>query len=279
MSALLAFVAAAGYAASDVTTARTVQRVRPAAIALWAHVIASVVLLAAALLTSTPPDAAAIAAALAAGLVAGAGAVAYYAALKRGSASLLAPVAAAGLVLPVTVGVMRGERTALLAAIGTAVLLGGVALLARSRGDGARADRTAIALGLAAAAGFGSYFVVLDAATGAGADPLWIAGLVTVGSALAAVPALLHIAGPAALSPPIAAARPLLAVGLFLAVADLALAAAMTNGDVALVSVISSSDPVLTVVAARLILDERVSRAQGAGVALALTGLLAVAAA
>ena len=78
MSALLAFVAAAGYAASDVTTALTVKTVRPAAVALWAHVIASVVLLAAALLVATPPDAAAIGAALAAGLVAGAGAVAYY---------------------------------------------------------------------------------------------------------------------------------------------------------------------------------------------------------
>jgi drug/metabolite transporter (DMT)-like permease len=279
MSALLAFVAAAGYAASDVTTALTVKTVRPAAVALWAHVIASVVLLTAALLMATPPDAAAIGAALAAGLVAGAGAVAYYRALKRGSASLIAPVAAAGLVLPVTVGVMRGERTAVLAALGTAVLLGGVALLARAHGDGARADRTAIALGLAAAAGFGSYFVVLDVATGGGADPLWIAGLVTVGSALAAVPALLHVAGPAALRAPTAAARPLLAVGLFLAIADLALAVAMAKGDVALVSVISSSDPVLTVVAARVVLDEHISRAQGAGVALTLTGLLAVAAA
>jgi drug/metabolite transporter (DMT)-like permease len=279
MSALLALVAAAGYAASDVTTARTVRRVRPAAVALWAHVIASVVLLAAALATSAPPAAAAMAAALAAGLVAGAGAVAYYRALKRGSASLLAPVAAAGLVLPVTVGVLREERTALLAALGTGVLLAGVALLAQARGDGARADRTAIALALAAAAGFGSYFVVLDAAVGTSANPLWIAGLVTVGSALAAVPPLLRAGGVAALRPPAVTARPLLAVGLFLAIADFALAAAMAKGDVALVSVISSSDPVLTVVAARLLLEERVSRPQAAAVALALTGLLAVAAA
>jgi uncharacterized membrane protein len=53
----------------------------------------------------------------------------------------------------------------------------------------------------------------------------------------------------------------------------------MAGGDVALVSVISSSDPAITVVAARVVLEERVSRAQGAGVALTLTGLAAVAAA
>jgi drug/metabolite transporter (DMT)-like permease len=278
MSALLAAVAAAGYAASDITSARAVRRVRPAAVALWAHVLATALLLGAGLLTAAPPSAATSATALAAGLVAGAGAVVYYAGLKRGAASLLAPVAASGLVLPVTVGVIRGERTVLLAALGTAVLLAGVTVLARARGQSARADRVAIGLGLLGAAGFGSYFVVLDAAS-SGADPLWIAGLVTTGSALAAVPALLRTDGLAALVPPADATVALVGVGLFLAVADLALAAAMAKGDVALVAVISSSDPVLTVVAARLLLEERISRHQAAGVALALTGVLAVAAA
>jgi drug/metabolite transporter (DMT)-like permease len=279
MSTLLAFLAAAGYAASDLTTARTVRSVRPAALALWAHVVGAGVLLGAAVATASPPNAQAAGTALAAGLVAGVGVVAYYRALKRGSASLLAPVAAAGLILPVTVGVIRGERTALLAALGTVVLLAGIALLARARGDGARADRTAILLGILAAAAFGSYFVVLDVAAGTTGDPLWIAGLVAVGSALAAVPALLKLGGVAALAPPAGGRAAVVAVGLLLAIADVALTAAMAGGDVALVAVISSSDPAITVVAARMVLDERVSKHQGAGVALALGGLLAVAAA
>jgi drug/metabolite transporter (DMT)-like permease len=202
--------------------------------------------------------------------------VAYYRALKRGSASLVAPIAAAGLILPVTAGVVRGERTALFAALGTAVLLAGITLLARARGTGARADRTAILLAVLAAASFGSYFVVLDAATGGSGDPLWIAGLVAVGSASAAVPARLKLDGITALAPPTQGRAGVVAVGLLLALADVALTAAMAGGDVALVSVISSSDPAIT---ARLVLAERVSRGQGAGLALALTGLLAVAAA
>jgi drug/metabolite transporter (DMT)-like permease len=149
----------------------------------------------------------------------------------------------------------------------------------RARGTGARADRTAILLAVLAAASFGSYFVVLDAAAGASGDPLWIAGLVAVGSASAAVPALLKLGGVAALAPPAKGRAGVVAVGLLLALADVALTAAMARGDVALVAVISSSDPAITVVAARIVLAERVSRAQGAGVALALTGLLAVAAA
>src|SRR3712207_2088790 len=86
MSTLLAFIAAAGYAASDLTTARAVRTVRPAAVALWAHVLGAALLLGAAAATAPSPGAHVTGAALAAGLVAGVGVVAYYRALKRGSA-------------------------------------------------------------------------------------------------------------------------------------------------------------------------------------------------
>ena len=45
MSVILATIAAVGYAASDVTSAATVRRVAPAALAFWAHVVASILLL------------------------------------------------------------------------------------------------------------------------------------------------------------------------------------------------------------------------------------------
>jgi len=286
-SLLLAALAAAGYSASDVTTAVVVRRVPAALVAFWAHVVAALALLAAALLLAPVPGLRAAAAALIGGLVAGAGAVAYYAALKRGPASVLAPLAAAGLTLPVAVGVAQGERTALLAAAGTVGLLLGIALLAaqgREAGvggrSGVRMGRGALLLGAGAAVTFGAYFVIVDRAVGAeGGHPVWVAALVVVGSALAAAPVLLRAGGPLALRPPPEARRGLLAVGLFLTVADLALAAALDAGDVALVSVVASSDPALTVLAARVLLAERLSRRQGAGVALALTGLLGVAAA
>ena len=219
--------------------------------------------------------------ALAGGVVAGFGVVAYYEALKRGPASVLAPLAASGLILPVFAGVARGERTVALAAVGLAVLLAGVTLLARQdAGRGVGVERVALGLGISAAVAFGGYFLVVDLAVGAGsANPLWIGGIVGVGSALAALPVLVwtkrHLAfrleGPGLAG--------ILAVGGLLAVADLALVAAMAGGDVALVAVVASSDPALTVVAARLALAERVSGRQAGGIALALAGLLSVAAA
>jgi len=283
VAAGLAALAAAGYSASDLTTARAVRGVTsPASVAVWAHVVATALLLAAAVPLAPAPAAAGAATAVAAGIVAGVGAVAYYAALKRGAASILAPLAASGLVVPVLVGVARGERAATLAAAGTALLLGGVALLAGARGaGGVRADRVALALGAVGAACFGLYFVAVDLAVGTtgAVHPLWAAGLVTAGSAAGALPALLWRRGPAALRPPPGGRTALLAVGAFLAVADLALAAAMLQGDVALVAVIASADPALSVLAARVVLAERISPRQGAGAALALAGLLAVAAA
>jgi drug/metabolite transporter (DMT)-like permease len=163
---------------------------------------------------------------------------------------------------------------------GTAALLAGVALLAGARdGGGVRMGRPALVLGVASALAFGTYFLVVDVAVGGGASPLWVAGLVTVGSAVAAAAVLLRRGRASALRLPRVARGRLLAVGAFLAVADLALAAAMATGDVALVSVIASSDPALTVVAARLVLAERISARQALGLGVTLAGLLGVAAA
>jgi len=287
LGAALAVVAAAGYSASDLTTAVVVRRgtapVAPALVAYWAHLVATVLLVGAAALAAAPPPVAEAGLALGAGFVAGAGVVVYYAALARGAASILAPLAAAGLILPVLVGVARGERTVLLAVAGTAVLLAGVALLAGSgREDGARADARALVLAGLGALCFGGYFVFVDLAVGDGTDahPLWVAGLVTTGTALAATPIVLATAGRRALLvPPACGWFAVAAVGVLLTVADLALTVAMTQGDVALVSVVASADPALSVLAARFVLAERISRRQAAGVAVALAGLLAVAAA
>jgi drug/metabolite transporter (DMT)-like permease len=280
MSVALAALAAAGYAATDTTTAALVRRVPPAVVAFWAHVVASVVLLGAAALLAPVPPAGAVLAALAGGLIAGVGAVAYYASLSRGPASVLAPLAASGLALPVLVGVARGERTAVLAALGLAVLVAGAALLGAQDDRGEPVERGALVLGLVAAAAFGAYFVTVDVAVDAQAGhPLWVAGFVTVGSALAALPAMLWTAGRTSLRPGREARIGLLAIGAFLTLGDLSLTAAMDAGDVALVAVVASTDPVLTVIAARIVLAERVSRRQAAGIGLALTGLLGVAAA
>jgi drug/metabolite transporter (DMT)-like permease len=282
MSVVLAAMAAAGYAATDTTVAALVRRLPGAVVAFWAHVAASLALLGAAVVLAPLPGAGALLASLTAGVVAGVGAVAYYASLGRGPASILAPLAASGLALPVMLGVARGERTAVLAAFGLAVLVAGAALLLLGAQDrsGAAVERGAIALGLLAAVAFGGYFVMVDGAVDAqGGHPLWVAGFVTVGTAAAALPAMLWVSGRAAMRPVREARLGLLAAGAFLVVGDLSLTAAMAAGDVALVAVVASSDPALTVVAARVLLAERVSRRQAAGIALALTGLGGVAAA
>ena len=282
--ALLAALAAIGYSASDLTTARAVRRVNPALLAFWAPMLASLPLFAAAALLIPAPGIDATFVALGAGAVAGVGAVAYFFALRRGAASLVAPLAATGILLPVAVGVTQGDRAVLPAAAGTLVVLAGVGAIARARsgaGVGTRLGARTLALALGAAAAFGGYFVLVDVAVGdAGAAPLWTAALVLIGSALPAIPGIHGLRTRVAdLRVPEGAHRGLLMLGALLALADLALALAFSFGDLALVSVVPASDPVLTVLAARLLFDERLSTRQALGAALAMVGVLVVAAA
>jgi drug/metabolite transporter (DMT)-like permease len=65
----------------------------------------------------------------------------------------------------------------------------------------------------------------------------------------------------------------LAAIGLFDVAANVALAVALNEGLVSIVSVLSSLFPVVTVALAIVVLRERVSRAQGLGAAAALGGV------
>ena len=283
--ALLAALAAVGYSAGDLATVRAVQRVNPAVVAFWAPIVAGLPVLAIAALAGPPPALESSLLAVGAGAVAGVGVVAYFFALRRGAASIVAPLAATGILLPVAVGVARGDRAILPAAIGTLVVLAGATALARAR-DGAddrhRLGGGTLALALTAAAGFGGYFVLVDVAvgTGGGGAALWTAGLVLIGSALPAVPGVHGLRTRAAdLRLPATSVRGVLVLGALLAAADLALTLAFSVGDVALVSVVAASDPIITVLAAHVLFAEHLSRRQILGVATALGGVLVVAAA
>ena len=58
--------------------------------------------------------------------------------------------------------------------------------------------------------------------------------------------------------------------------ADVLFAVATTVGLLSIVSVLSSLYPVVTVLLARLVLDERLNRAQGFGIMLAFAGVLLI---
>ena len=198
--------------------------------------------------------------------------------------SIVAPISASGVVVPVVVGVAGGDRPSALQTLAIPVIFAGVVLASREAGAAAspeepapaspRAHRSSIVLALLAALAFGVYFSVTDAV--AEDSVLWLL-LLGRGAAIVLIAALLVIRPPAVRPRPpdlvaLAAigALDLLATGLY--------ALATTEGLLSIVAVVGALYPIATVLLARAILGERLRREQQAGIALAFAGVAAVAA-
>ena len=213
-----------------------------------------------------PPAPSDLALAAFAGVAGLAGLVALYRGLAVGAMAVVAPVSATAPLIPVTFGLARGERPAAVEWLGVALALAGIVLVSRESGASTRVGAGA-GLGVLAAAGFGTFFVALDAASEDGA--LWptlslrVAGAaVVLALALAVRPAL----------PRRRQLPPLLAVGALDMTANGLFAAASARGFVSLVSVLASLYPAVVVALAAALLGERVGGVRLAGAACALAG-------
>lgn len=200
----------------------------------------------------------------------------FYRALAIGTMSVVAPVAATGVALPVVVGLATGDRPSALAAAGLGIAVVGVLLASREQHEdaaAARAGRASLLFALAAATGFGVFFVAFDAA--ADGSELWT---LTLARAVAVPPliAILLLSGTA--RPVRRDALQVAGVGVIDMSATACLALANTRGELSVVSVLGSMYPVTTVVLAGLVLRERLTPVQGAGILAALTGVALVAA-
>ena len=215
----------------------------------------------------TPPPQAFGAAALAGiGGVVGLGGL--YRGMAVGAMGVVAPISSAAAVIPVVVGLLRGERPGTLQLAGMAFVLAGVVLVSREPGTGGTRFAAGAGLALLAAAGFGSYFVFIDVASEDG-----VAWAVLVSRGVATVLAIGAAVAVSSPRPPRRLLLPLIAVGLFDVSANGLLALALNEGLVSVVSVLASLYPVVTLALAYIVLHERVGRVQELGVVAALAGV------
>lgn len=204
---------------------------------------------------------------------------AFYRALAIGTMSVVAPIASTGVVIPVAFGLAQGDAPSTIQLAGVACAVTGVIALGRAEGgpeppgaDARGSGRSSIGLALVAAAGFGGFFVFIDAASEQSAL-MAVAAARTGG----AVPVLIAFALVRPAVPRGGAIAPLLAIGLFDVLANVTFAVASTMGLLALVAVGGSLYPAFTILFAHTILGERLSRGQRRGVLLALAGVIAIA--
>ncbi|WP_405660112.1 EamA family transporter [Streptomyces sp. NBC_01166] len=223
--------------------------------------------------------------AVAAGAVGPVAMLSFYKALALGPMGVVSPLGSLGVAVPVGVGLLVGERPGLLQFAGVAVAVAGVVMAGGPQLRGAPVQRQAVVLTLLAAFGFGAVMTLIAEASTT-VTGLFLALFVqrltniTVGGTALYVSvrrggrALPEDGGAAV----VRAALPALAfVGLADVAANGTYSIAAQHGPVTVAAVLASLYPVVTALAARGVLGERLRGVQAAGAGLALLGTLLLA--
>ena len=203
------------------------------------------------------------------------GLTAFYRALSLGTMSVVSPLAACGAVVPVGIAIATGERPSALALCGAAAALGGAVLASVEERRSESPDRSRaifLALGAAGALGLFVYFLGLGSRDGDALSTLFGARVGSLSFLLVAA---------LATRAPLAIGRSSLAVVATVGLADVTanalFAFASGHGLLALVAVLGSLYPVVTVLLAHVVLGERLTRPQQLGIGIALAGVAAIA--
>ena len=204
-----------------------------------------------------------------AGVGGGAGLAAFYRALSLGTMSVVSPLVACGAVVPFGIALATGERPAAIALAGAVAALAGAVLASPER-----ARAVVLAVVAAGALGLFVYFLGLGSREG---DALSTLVGARVGSLSLLVCGAMVLRAP--LVVPRASVAAVAAVGVADVSANALFAFASGHGLLSLVAVLGSLYPVVTVLLAHVLLGERLTRRQQAGVAVALAGVAAIAAA
>ncbi|MEW1959046.1 EamA family transporter [Kineococcus sp. NPDC059986] len=195
---------------------------------------------------------------------------ALYTALARGTMGVVAPIASCGMLVPVAAAVLTGERPGVVALAGAGLALVGVVGTAGPELSGGRGTPVS-AVGLAALAAllFGVEVYAL-----ARASETSVAGAL-LGMRLSSLVVVVVAAAAVARTAPAVQGRDLpllLALGVLDLAATAAFALASASGLVSVVSVLASLYPAVTILLARQVHGERLSRVQTASVGLVLLG-------
>ncbi|WP_329370721.1 DMT family transporter [Streptomyces sp. NBC_01483] len=220
--------------------------------------------------------------ACAAGLVGPVALLSFYKALALGPMGVVSPLGSLAVAVPIAVGLFLGEHPGLTQMAGIAVAVVGVVLAGGPQLRGAAVQRQAVLLTLIAALGFGTVFVLIAQASSS-VTGLFLAlfvqrvtNVVTGGTALFVAVRRGAVALPEGGFP--WHSLPALAfVGLADVAANGTYSVAAQHGPVTVAAVLASLYPVVTALAARGFLSERLRAIQAAGAGLALVGTVLLA--
>ena len=222
--------------------------------------------------TQAPPGGWDLVLLIATGIATAAGLVMFYKALAIGTMSVVAPIIAAEVLIPVTAGILLGERPGLHAYIGMVVTVGGVVLISRTPQHGTHAAnaRKAVLLAVLTAVAWG--FMLLVYGTVGKENPAWAVFDTRVSSA-AVLAAYVLLSG-RGLSLKGQNVPVLAAIGILLALANFLFIIASGIGYLSVTSILGSLSPVIVTVYAQTFLHERLMPWQWVGFDAVFTGIV-----
>ena len=211
-----------------------------------------------------------------AGVLGAIGITSLYQGLSIGQMGVVAPISATAPLIPIVVGLVRGERPSSLQAVGIGCALIGMVLTSRDRDSASGRNRVATGaiFGMISAAAFGFSLVALDEA--ANANPYWATLILRTAASIAILAVVL------VMRRPIHAPRsywPVLAVVAALDVTGTVFfSVSTTKGLISIVAAVISFVPVFVALLAWAFLQERLARIQIVGAAIAITGVALISA-
>jgi drug/metabolite transporter (DMT)-like permease len=277
VSALLALLSSVLWGTADFVAGGASRRMPVAAVLGLSQLAALLGLLPVALLAGElDADRGYLLPALAAGLVGAVALGAFYRALATGTMGVVAPIASLGVLVPVLIGLARGEQPSALQLVGTAVAVVGI-LLASGPELRGRAGLLPVALAGVAAVGFGLALVLIAE----GSRSSVVMTLLTMRlTSVVLLTGLLVVAAPRRgwdLGVPRRELPVLVGVGAGDVAANGAFAVASASALVSVTAVLASLYPVVTVLLARRFHGERLRPVQVVGVGAALGGVVLLA--
>ena len=208
-----------------------------------------------------------------AGLVGAAGLTAQYRALAVGRMGIVAPVAAVlGAAVPVIFSAFSEGVPGSLRVIGFGLAILGVALISRARTVSSGTD--GLGLAVIAGLGFGLFFILIDQVS----DDAVFWPLIAARGASLVVILIVALSSGQAWLPSRSSLRIVLLAGTLDVGGNTFFLLAAQSGRLDVASVLSSLYPAVTVILARSILKEHVTRVQGIGIAAALVAIPLIAA-
>jgi len=280
LAVLYGLGAASAYGTGDFLAGFASRRAPTIVVVLVAKVVGGAMLLVFSAATGDQLNNTAIAWGAAAGVALGLGSLAFYRGLAVGSMGVVAAVMGVGQALvPFVAGVAFGERLSNLALSGAIVgIVAVVLLVAGSAGKaevpGASRQPSGLAEGALAGLLFGLFFILLDRADAGG--PLFpSASAMFSGAVTVLLPAL---ATRQKLVPSRAAMPAIVGVGVCSGLGTLAFVLGVREGHLSVVAVVEGLSPAVTALCAFFLAEERLSQRKRVGLAVALAGILMMAA-